>query len=180
VTPLLAGLFGHRRPPDPAYVTWFHSVAQWTSDHWQVLAVVIPVAGGLAAGIVNHFLSVSRENRSRRLVRSDVRTRVHADLAARLLAHCSYLQRAAAASQLDAAAWRRSNANLRARAEMTDLIEVLGPRYVSFMATIEHERRIVDREANGAHDGVREVVRLYAPFIAEFGEPVQARRLERA
>jgi hypothetical protein len=180
VTILLAGLFGHRRPPDPFYVTWWHSVAQWSGDHWQVLAVVIPVAGAIVAGILNHSLSVSRDNRSRRLARSDVRARVHADLAARLLAHCSYLQRACAAAQLDAAAWRRSNANLRARAEMTDSIDVLGPRYVSFMATIERERRIVEEKATGANDGVREVVRLYAPFIAEFGEPVQARRLERA
>jgi hypothetical protein len=178
VKPLVAGLFGHRRAPDPSYVTWVHAIAQWTSDHWQVLAVVIPVAGGIAAGIVNHALSVSRENRSRRLARTDVRARVHADLAARLLAHCSYLQRASAASQLDATAWRRSNADLRARAQMTDSIDVLGARYVTFMATIERERRIVEEEA--AHgDGVREVIKLYAPFIAEFGEPQQARRLER-
>jgi hypothetical protein len=180
VTVVLAGLFGHRRPSDPAYVTWFHDAAQWVTGHWQVLAVVIPVAGGILAGILNHALSVSRENRARRLSRADVRARVHADLAARLLAHCSYLQRAAAAAQLDAAAWRRSNANLRARAEMSDLIDVLGPRYVSFMATIEHERRVVDERAAIDPDGVRQIVRLYAPFIAEFGEPVQARRLERA
>jgi len=179
MTLLLAGLFGHRRSPDPFYVTWWHAVAQWTGDHWQVLAVVIPVAGAIAGGILNHSLTVSRENRSRRLVRSDTRARVHADLAARLLAHCSYLQRASAAAQLDAATWRRSNASLRARAEMTDLIDVLGPRYVSFMATIERERRIVEEEAIAANDSVREVVRLYVPFIAEFGEPVQARRLER-
>jgi hypothetical protein len=177
---LLAGLFGHRRAADPFYVTWLHGAAQWTSDHWQVLAVVIPVAGGITAGIINHMLSVSRENRSRRLARSDVRARVHADLAARLLAHCSYLQRASAAAQLDAGAWRRSNANLRARAEMTDSIDVLGARYVTFMATIERERRIVEEEAVAANDGVREVIKLYAPFIAEFGEPAQARRLERA
>jgi len=180
VTVLLGGLFGHRRPPDPAYVTWLHAALQWSNDHWQVLAVVIPVAGGIAAGIVNHALAVSRENRSRRLVRSDTRARVHADLAARLLAHCSYLQRACASAQLDAAAWRRSNAGLRARAEMTDSIDVLGPRYVTFMATIERERRIVEENGVYGHDGVREVMRLYAPFIAEFGEPVQARRLERA
>jgi hypothetical protein len=179
---LLAGLFGHRRPDDPIYVAWAHAVAGWTAAHWQVLAVVIPVAGGIAAGIINHALSVSRENRSRRLTQTDVRTRVHADLAARLLAHCSFLQRAAAASQLDAAAWRSSNASLRARAEMPDLIDVLGPRYVTFMATIEHERRIVE-QCNGAapsSEKTREVLRLYAPFIAEFGEPVQAGRLERA
>ena len=84
-----------------------------------------------------------------------------------------------AAAQLDAGAWRRGNANLRARAEMTDSIDVLGARYVTFMATIERERRIVEEEAVTAHDNVREVIRLYAPFIAEFGEPVQARRLER-
>lgn len=177
---LIAGLFGHRQAQDPLYVTWLHAAGQWTSAHWQVVAVVIPVAGGIAAGIINHALSVSRENRVRRLARSDVRARVHADLAARLLAHCSYLQRAAAAAQLDAGAWRRSNANLRARAEMTDSIDVLGARYVTFMATIERERRIVDEETVVANDGVREVIKLYAPFIAEFGEPVQARRLERA
>ena len=177
---LLAGLFGHRRPPDPFYVTLWHSAAQWTGDHWQALAVVIPVGGGIAAGILNHALGVSRDNRSRRLARADARTRVHADLAARLLAHCSYLQRASAAAQLDADTWRRGNASLRARAEMTDSIDVLGARYVKFMATIEHERRIVEEKAAAGNDGVREVVRLYAPFIAEFGEPVQARRLERA
>jgi hypothetical protein len=176
---LFAGLFGHRRAADPFYVSWMHAIAQWTSDHWQVLAVVIPVAGGIVAGILNHVLSVSRDNRSRRLARSDARSRVHADLAARLLAHCSYLQRASACAQIDTAAWRRSNASLRARAEMTDSIEVLGPRYVRFMATIERERRIVEEQAVAANEGVREVVRLYAPFIAEFGEPVQARRLER-
>lgn len=180
MTLLVAGLFGHRQAPDPFYVTWAHAIAQWTGAHWQVLAVVIPVAGGIAAGILNHTLSVSRENRSRRLALSDVRARVHADLAARLLAHCSYLQRASAASQLDATAWRRSNANLRARAEMTDSIDVLGVRYVTFMATIERERRIVEEESAGTNAGVREVIKLYAPFIAEFGEPVQARRLERA
>jgi len=179
LTLLLAGLFGHRRAPDPSYVTWAHAVAQWMSDHWQVLAVVIPVAGGIGAGIINHALSVSRENRSRRLARSDARARVHADLAARLLAHCSYLQRATAGAQLDAAAWRRSNADLRRRAQMTDSIDVLGARYVTFMATIERERRIVEEEAATHDAGVREVIKLYAPFIAEFGEPVQARRLER-
>ncbi len=177
---LIAGLFGHRRAADPFYATWLHGAAQWTSGHWQVVAVVVPVAGGIAAGIINHALSVSRENRSRRLARSDARSRVHADLAARLLAHCSYLQRASAAAQLDPSAWRRGNANLRARAEMTDSIDVLGPRYVTFMATIERERRIVEEQAVVANDGVREVIKLYAPFIAEFGEPVQARRLERA
>lgn len=179
MTVLIAGLFGHRRAADPAYVTWFHAIVQWSSAHWQVLAVVIPVAGGIAAGLLNHALTVSRENRSRRLGRADTRARVHADLAARLLAHCSYLQRAAANAQLDTAAWRRGNESLEERARMTDLIEVLGPRYVTFMATIEHERRIVEGTARAPADGVREVLKLYAPFIAEFGEPVQARRLER-
>lgn len=179
MTVLIGGLFGHRRPADPFYVAWSHAAAQWAGDHWQVLAVVIPVAGGIAAGIINHALSVSRENRSRRLAHSDVRARVYADLAARLLAHCSYLQRAADSAQLDATAWRRGNADPRARAQMTDSIEVLGARYVRFMATIEHERRVVEEKA-APREGGREVIRLYAPFIAEFGEPVQARRLERA
>jgi hypothetical protein len=178
---LLAGLFGHRRAVDPWYVAWWHTVATWTSDHWQILAVVIPVGGGLLAGILNHYLSVSRENRTRRLSRTDLRTRVHADLAARLLAHCSYVQRAYHANSLDASAWQRGNASLRERAESADLIDVLGPRYVSFMAAIERERRILEELATNskAADGVREVLKLYAPFIAEFGEPSQARRLER-
>ena len=180
MTILIAGLFGHRRAADPFYVTWSHAIAQWMSTHWQVLAVLIPVAGAIVAGILNHALTVSRENRSRRLARSDLCARVHADLAARLLAHCSYLQRVSATAQLDTAAWRRSNANLRARAEMGDSIEVLGARYVTFMATIERERRIVEEEAAAGNDGIREIVRMYAPFIAEFGEPVQARRLEHA
>ncbi|HEY1977898.1 MAG TPA: hypothetical protein VGG89_15200 [Candidatus Baltobacteraceae bacterium] len=181
MTMLVAGLFGHRRAPDPFYASWFHAVAQWTSDHWQVLAVVIPVGGGIAAGIINHYLSLSRENRTRRLTRRDLRVRVHADLAARLLAHCSYVQNAYRGKALDAAIWRRSNASLYERAQMSDLIDVLGPRYVTFMAAIEREKRIVDDVTADAKalKGAREVLQLYAPFIAEFGEPKQARRLKR-
>lgn len=178
---LFAGLFGHHRADVPFYSAWWHAVATWTSANWQVLAVVIPVAGAIAAGILNHYLSVSRDNRTRRISRKDLRTRVHADLAARLLAHCSYVQHACRSNALDATAWRRGNDNLRQRAEMTDLIDVLGPRYVSFMAVIERERRILDDLAADAKAAraAKEVLRLYAPFIAEFGEPKQARRLKR-
>lgn len=178
---LLAGLFGHHRSIPPFYVTlWQHAVT-WTIAHWQTLAVVIPVGGGILAGILNHYLALSRENRTRRLTRMDLRTRVHADLAARLLAHCSSVQQAYRSNALDAATWRRGNETLRERAQKTDLIDVLGPRYVSFMAAIERERRILeDLEANAkARNSVREVMGLYAPFIAEFGQPKQAKRLKK-
>lgn len=181
MTVLVAGLFGHRAPSTPFYLTWWHHVLTWMAGNWQVLAVVIPVAGGVLAGVLNHYLAVSRENRTRRLTRKDLRTRVHADLAARLLAHCSEVQHAYRSNAIDETKWRRGNDNLRQRAENSDLIDVLGPRYVSFMAAIERERRILEGlEANSkTRDGVREVMRLYAPFIAEFGEPKQAKRLRR-
>jgi len=177
----LGGLFGHKQSADPWYVVWWHAVAAWVGAHWGVLAAVIPLVGTIVAALVSHYLSVSRENRARRLTHADLRTRVHADLAARLLAHCSYVQRAYRTNAIDPSAWRRGNAGLRERAEMTDLIDVMGPRYVSFMAAIERERRILEDLAadEKSAEGAREVLRLYAPFIAEFGEPAQARRLER-
>ena len=65
---------------------------QWLAAHWGVLAVVIPVCGAILAGILNHYLAVSRENRSRRISKGDVRGRVYKDLGARLLIHCRELQ----------------------------------------------------------------------------------------
>jgi hypothetical protein len=183
---LIAGLFGHRRPPDPLYEQWLHAVSQWFGAHWGTVAVIVPVAGALAAGIVNHYLAVARENRTRRLARADQRARVHADLAARLLSHCTQVRAAVAFSQFDPSVWRSSNAGLRLRAQAPDVIEVLERRYVSFMAAIERERRIVEalpaageRRARAAAEGACEVLRLYVPFIADFGEPAQAGRLEK-
>lgn len=187
---LIAGLFGHRRPDDPAWLQWFHGAAQWVGAHWAVLAVVIPVLGLILAGIVNHYLALSRENRARRVSRGEVRARVHADLAARLLSHCSYVQAAIGNPEADPSAWRPGNTSLRKRSEMPDAIEVLGKNYVSFMAAIEKERRTIEalvrlggqtrtrleeRIATGAAD----IIETYVPFIGDFGEVQQARRLSR-
>ena len=84
-------MFGHRRPDDPAYVVWIHNAQQWLTAHWGVLAVLIPVCGAILAGILNHYLAVARENRSRRINKGDVRGRVYKDLAARLMIHCREL-----------------------------------------------------------------------------------------
>jgi hypothetical protein len=183
VVPLVAGIFGHRRPDDPLAVQWFHAAAQWCGEHWAVLAVVIPVVGLIAGGIVNHYLALARDSRARRLVRGDVRARVHADLAARLLSHCSYIQSGIGNPETDAGTWRPGNASLRTRAEMPDVVDALGKDYVSFMAAIEKERRTIDLLArNGRPSGrmdeaARDVIEAYVPFLCDFGEGRQARRL---
>jgi hypothetical protein len=184
-SPLVAGIFGHRRPDDPLVVQWLHAAAQWSGEHWAVLAVVIPVAGLIAAGIVNHYLALSRDNRARRVVRGEVRARVHADLAARLLSHCSYVQAAIGNPEADPIAWRPGNASLRTRAEMPDVVDALGKEYVSFMAAIEKERRSIDLlGGNGRQeridDAARGVIEAYVPFICDFGEERQGRRLAAA
>jgi hypothetical protein len=181
--PLVAGLFGHRHSGEPLIVTWFNAAAQWMGAHATVLAVVLPVLGLIVAGIVNHYLAVARDNRVRRLGRGETRARVHADLAARLLSHCSYIQGAIADPQADPKSWRPGNASLRARAEMADVVDVLGREYVSFMAAIEKERRAIDALAeNGRRSdriglAARDVIETYAPFISDFGEARQAQRL---
>ena len=176
---LIAGLFGHRAAPEPAYAHWLHALGQWIGAHWPTLAVLIPVGGAILAGIVNHYLALARENRARRTARRELRSHVYADLAARLLAHCSGLIRAV---ELDVGAWRDGNAALRVRAQETDAIDALGERYVSFMAAIEQERRIVEElrsSGRGAAEGAHRVLLLYVPYVAEFGEAAQARRLEK-
>jgi hypothetical protein len=135
--------------------------------------VVIPVAGAIVAAIVNHYLAVARENRSRALDRKAVRARVHADLAARLLDHCARLQNSMVRGNVDLQSWRAGNASLHARAQRPDVVEALGRDYVAFMAAIECERRAI------GHDDPRRSLEAYVPFIAAFGEETQARRLQR-
>jgi hypothetical protein len=154
--------------------TLYHVAIAWASAHWQVLAVVIPVGGALLAGIVNHYLAVARENRARRLNQRDVRARVYADLAARLLRHCTRVHAASANGTLDFANWRAENASLHARAQLSDVVDALAGDYVGFMAAIEHERRAA---GNGADP--RQALEAYVPFIAAFGETTQASRLKR-
>ncbi|MGA8533165.1 MAG: hypothetical protein WB615_03535 [Candidatus Tumulicola sp.] len=162
---------------------WFRAAIQWAGDHWAVLAVVIPVVGLIVAGIVNHYLALARDDRARRLGRSELRARVHADLAARLLSHCTYVQSAIGDEGADAGNWRPGNASLRTRAEMSDVVDVLGREYVSLMAAIERERRTIDAlpRGGGRREGIdaaaRDVIETYAPFIASFGEARQAQRL---
>ena len=187
---LIAGLFGHRRPDDPAWIQWLHAASQWIGAHWAVLAVLIPIAGLIVAAIVSHYLALARENRSRRLTRGEVRVRVHADLAARLLSHCTYVQTAIDDPALDPAAWRPGNTSLRRRAEMADAVDALGAEYVSFMAAIEKERRTIDglvrlgaqtrdRLSERIHAGAFDIIETYVPFICDFGETQQARRLSK-
>lgn len=154
-------------------VAWYHDALVWSTAHWTVLAVVIPVAGAIVAGILNHYLAVARENRSRRLNTRDVRARVHADLAARLLQHCTRLHNAIENGRVDAQSWRDENAKLHARAQSPDVVEALGGRYVGFMAAIEHERRAL---GNG---DPRRALEAYVPFISAFGQSAQARRLQK-
>jgi hypothetical protein len=181
--PLVAGLFGHRRSDDPLLVQWVHAATQSAAEHWAALAVVVPVAGLIVAGVVNHYLALVRDNRARRLGRGELRARVHADLAARLLSHCSYVQAAIGNPQADASAWRPGNAALRTRAEMPDVVEALGKEYVSFMAAIEKERRTTDPVARGGERlerieaAARDIIETYVPFICDFGEERQGRRL---
>jgi hypothetical protein len=170
-------------------------MGQWTATHWAALALIVPVLGLIAAGIVNHYLALSRENRTRRLGRSELRARVNADLAARLLSHCAYVQGAIGNPQADPSAWRPGNTALRKRGEKPDVVEALGRDYVSFMAAIEKERRTIDallRQTDGRMSaspdpvaervsvGAREIVETYVPFICDFGEERQARRLSQA
>jgi hypothetical protein len=183
---LLAGLFGRRHPGDPVAVQWLNAATQWVAAHWTVLAVLIPVAGLIAAGVVNHYLAVARDNRARRVSRGEVRSRVYADLAARLLAHCSEIRSAIGNPRATPAGWRDGNSALRARAEMPDVIETLGREYVSFMAAIDRERRTIDAfERHGApareqiDRGAADVIETYVPFISQFGETQQAHRLRR-
>jgi len=177
---VIAGLFGHRRTAaEPPYLQWLHAAVHWCGAHWQILAVVIPVAGALVAGIMNHSLAVAREKRARQVRSNDLRTRVHADLAVRLLAHCSELTGALRGDAVDLAAWSARNARLRARSESEDVIEALGRDYVAFVAAIEKERRAIAALAAKSQPSAaaRTAVQLYAPFIADFGEPTQAHRL---
>ncbi|MBV8490957.1 MAG: hypothetical protein JO199_10565 [Candidatus Eremiobacteraeota bacterium] len=175
------GLFGHHHQSngtvsggvESGAASWYHVALAWASSHWQVLAVVIPVAGAIAGGILNHYLAVARENRSRRLQIRDVRARVHADLAARLLRHCSRMHAALANGTLDVQTWSAENAGLHARAQQPDVVDALAGEYVAFMAAIEHERRSVS-----AGDP-RRALEAYVPFISAFGEPAQARRLQK-
>jgi hypothetical protein len=164
-------------------VPWYQPALQWAGAHWAVLAVVIPVAGAIATGIMNHFLAVARENRARKRELSDRRSRVHADLAVRLLTRCVALQTVATGTQPDLQSWREENAHLRARAEMPDVIETLGTEYAPFVAAIEQERRTIERlsaaaQTSGA-SGALDIIQYYASFIHDFGEPTQAKRLQK-
>ena len=173
---LIAGLFGHRRPDDPLYVQYEHAIVQWVGAHWAVLAVVIPVGGAILAGIINHYLALSREKRVRAMDLRAVRARVYADMAARLLAHCSRVATEAESGGVDVEAWRRANAALHARAQTVDVVDALGAQYVGFMAAIDQERRTIDRLAD---KGVGTTIVAYVPFIAAFGEKQQAARLRK-
>jgi hypothetical protein len=172
-------LFGHRRPDDPAYVTTFHAVQQWLTAHWGVLAVVIPVCGAILAGIVNHYLAVSRENRARRISRRDVKGRVYKDLAARLLIHCRELQVAVVdPASVSSEALRRSNGKLKARTESEDVVEALGSHYIAFVATIDEERRSLNHAAGKGGTAIAaRAILAYAPFVIEFGEQIQGQNL---
>ena len=191
---VLAGLFGHHHQQAPQATpsgevvqtaqSWYAVSAAWIGAHWQVLAVVIPVAGAIAAGLLNHYLAVAREKRTRRLGLRDVRERVFADLAARLLAHCTRLQHSISGETIDAPAWQSENASLHRRAQMTDVVDALGRQYVPFMAAIESERRAIaglgraGRDGWPARDAAWRIVEQYLPFIVDFGEETQARRLQ--
>jgi hypothetical protein len=145
-----------------------------------VLAVVIPAGGAIAAGVMNHYLAVARENRARRLSLRDVQSRVYADLSVRLLHHCSALQGVMRGGPHDLEAWRERNAALRARSESEDVIQSLGHEYVHFVAAIEHERRALANFARRQpRFTARDVVAHYVPFIAQFGQPGEAGRLKK-
>jgi hypothetical protein len=177
---LLAGLFGHRRPDDPFYIQWLHTIAQWLSSHWTTLAVVIPVAGALAAGLLNHYLAVSRENRSRRISHVDVRGRVHKEIAARLILHCRELSAAIDEPRAaDTGSLRADNAALTLRCREQDVVEALGTRYVAFVDALDRERRTLERfdrrDVRGIPDVAGRAISDLLPFIAEFGESKRAR-----
>jgi len=175
-------LFGHRRPDDPVYVQWFHTAQGWLAAHWGVLAVIIPVGGAIVAGIMNHYLAVARENRTRRISKGDVRGRVHKELAARLLIHCRELQVAIAdPGSIDSETLRRSNAGLKKRTESEDVVEALGSHYIAFVAAIDEERRSLNHvTAKGGGSAIAaRAIYTYAPFVTEFGEERQGRSLRK-
>jgi hypothetical protein len=149
--------------------------------HWGVLAVIIPVAGAILASIVNHYLTLARENRTRRLSCGDVRRRVYQELAARLLVHCRELQSAIAdPGSVDSETLRRSNAGLKSRTESQDVVEALGNRYVAFVAAVDEERRTLDHVTGKRGTAIAaRSIRAYAPFLSEFGEELQARNLRK-
>ncbi len=154
---------------------------QWLTAHWGVLAVLIPVCGAILAGILNHYLAVARENRSRRISKGDVRGRVYKDLAARLMIHCRELQVAVAdPGSVDSETLRRSNAGLKKRTETEDVVEALGSRYVAFVAVIDEERRSLNHVAgnDGAAIAARAIL-SYAPFVTQFGEETHGRNLRK-
>ena len=154
---------------------------QWLAAHWGVLAVVIPVCGAILAGILNHYLAVSRENRSRRISKGDVRGRVYKDLGARLLIHCRELQVAIAdPGSVDSETLRRSNAGLKQRTESEDVVEGLGSYYIAFVAAIDEERRSLNHlgSSGGTAIAARAILG-YAPFIAQFGQEKQSRDLRK-
>jgi hypothetical protein len=146
-----------------------------------VLAVVIPVCGAIFAGIINHYLAVARENRSRRLNKGDVRGRVYKDLAARLMVHCRELQVAVAdPGSVDSETLRRSNSGLKKRAESEDVVEALGSRYVPFVAAIDEERRSLNHlGGNGGTAIAARAILGYAPFVTQFGEETHGRNLRK-
>jgi hypothetical protein len=160
---------------------WIHNAQQWLTAHWGVLAVIIPVCGAILAGIVNHYLAVSRENRSRRISKGDVRGRVYKDLAARLMIHCRELQVAVAdPASVGSETLRRSNAGLKKRTDNEDVVEALGSHYVPFVAAIDEERRSLNHV--GGNDGTAIAARAiltYAPFVSQFGEEIHGRNLRK-
>jgi hypothetical protein len=143
--------------------------------------VLIPVCGAILAGLVNHYLAVSRDNRKRRIVRGDVRGRVYKDLAARLMIHCRELQVAVAdPGTVDAETLRRSNAALKSRTESEDAVDALGKHYIAFVAAIDEERRSLNHADGRSSTAIAARAILgYAPFVSEFGNEKQGRDLRK-
>jgi hypothetical protein len=173
---------------------WWHLALAWTTAHWGVLAVVIPVAGAIVAGIFNHYLAVARDNRTRRLTRVEVRGRVSTELAARLLVHCRDLGSVIGDPTPNLRACRSGNEALHARCESADVVEALGKKYLALIAALDEERRALNslernvpagdgreqfRWAVAVSEAAYRAIGSYLPFVHDFGEGKQARMLHR-
>ena len=185
LTTLIAGLFGHRHAAESAAVQWYHTALAWMTAHWGVLAVVIPVAGAILAGIFNHYLALARENRTRRLTRVEVRGRVSTELAAKLLVHCRDLGSIIGDDTLDLRTCRSGNQMLHQRCAATDVVEALGKKYLDLVGALDRERREFDALERSAPTTIQvaecayRAIGSYLPFVHEFGEGKQARQVER-
>ncbi len=176
---LLAGLFGHRQVAQPLLVAWTHALGNWIGNHWQLLAVIIPVVGAIALAFVNHYLALARDARARRLQRTDAFARVRKELAARLIVHAEELRAAANDPRAaDLAGLRRTNDALTERSRNDEVVQTLGTRYVAFAGALDRERRALARLDGEAPERVRTIcaraVLEFVPFIAEFGEGARA------